>query len=76
MAAHVDTPHPFTILEKLAWALRKSQTKTGETLLDAKKAAGTINSAGALLAHLLPHAAKWLRKGPDISLGKQRKAIS
>lgn len=42
----------FTTLKKLARAARKSPTKEDETPLDAKEAAGTISTVGALLACL------------------------
>jgi hypothetical protein len=59
VVADVEIPHPFMILKKLAWALRKSQTKARETSLDAKEAAGTINTVKTLLACLPPCASRW-----------------
>lgn len=72
MVADVEIPHPFTILKKLARALRKSQTKDDETSLDAKEAAGTINTVRAWLACLPPLCCQTpLMRGPGLAVEKQ-----
>lgn len=70
VVAHVGIPHPFTILKKLAWAPRKSQTKDDETGCQgsswhhkhSESSAGTPPSMGCQML--------WVG-GPGTAVGKQ-----
>lgn len=75
VVADVEIPHPFTILKKLAWALRKSQKKAGETSTRAKEAAGTINTVRALLAFSLYGLPNGHSRWADTVLGNQERKV-